>query len=86
MNTEQICKDAIAVVERYLASDLVAADMYDELQEAQDAVDDVWDESISRKATHLCRQCRAAWHACSAAKNDERVVAKTYVDEFWELV
>ena len=29
MNIEQICKDAIEVVERYLASDLVAADCMD---------------------------------------------------------
>lgn len=88
MNTEQICKDAIAVVERYLDDGFAhwVDYMHDELQEAQEAIDDVWDESISRKATRLCRQCRSAWHACLAAKNGERVVAKVYVDEFWDRV
>tara|TARA_R110002074_G_scaffold366071_3_gene539932 strand:+ start:427 stop:678 length:252 start_codon:yes stop_codon:yes gene_type:complete len=83
MNIEQTCKDAIAVVERYLAGDLVAADMYDELQEAQDAVDDAWDNSNSRKSN---RTCRAAWHACLAAKNDEWSLAKMYVNEYWDRV
>tara|TARA_R110000765_G_scaffold407556_1_gene504945 strand:- start:432 stop:686 length:255 start_codon:yes stop_codon:yes gene_type:complete len=83
LNTEQICKDAIEVVERYLASDLVAADMHDELREAQDAVDDAWDMSNSRKSHRICR---AAWHACLAAKNDERSLAKVSVNEFWDRV
>ena len=83
MNIEQVCKDAITVVEKYLAGDLVAADMYDELQEAQDAVDDAWYVAKSRKSQ---RMCRAAWHACLAAKNDERDIAKMYVKEFWEQV
>tara|TARA_R110002167_G_scaffold7563_2_gene35852 strand:+ start:116 stop:385 length:270 start_codon:yes stop_codon:yes gene_type:complete len=86
LNTEQICKGAIAVVERYLDDGFVywVGYMHDELQEAQEAVDDAWDESISRKSTRLCRLCRAAWHACLAAKNDERVIAKVYADEYWD--
>ena len=91
MNIEQVCEDAIAVVERYLANDLAAADMYDELQEALNAVEAAWHHANShrsslRKATRLCRLCRAAWLACLAAKNDERVIAKVSVNEFWDRV
>ena len=85
MNIEQTCKDAIAVVERYLDSNVVVhyADSFAALCEAQDAVDKAWDNSNSRKSN---RTCRAAWHACSTAKNDERSLAKMYVNGYWELV
>ena len=88
MNIEQICKDAIAVVESYLDSNVVVhyADIFAALCEAQDAVDDAWDESISHKSTRLCRLCRAAWQACIAAKTDDCDVAKEYVNKYWELV
>ncbi len=83
MNIEQACKDAVVLVQSYLDGDLIAADMMDELCEAQEAVDYAWDESSSRKAD---RMCRPAWHACIAAKNDERDIAKMYVNAFWEQV
>ena len=85
MNIEQICKDAIAVVERYLDSDVVVpyADIFAELCEAQEAVDDACYESNSSKSH---RTCRAAWQACLAAKHDECSLAKMYVNEFWEQV
>ena len=86
MNIEQVCKEAIKVVEKYLAGDLEAADMYDifaALREAQDAVEAAWDEANSRKSNRICR---AACHACSAAKNDERDIAKMYVNEYWDHV
>ena len=100
MNIEKVCRDAIKVVEKYLAGDLIAADMYDELQEAQDAADDAWDEANRIWCFHITeldnnnkpvssksnRICRAAWHACLAAKNDERSLAKMYVNGYWELV
>ena len=93
MNTEQICKDAIAVVERYLDDGFVywVGYMYDELQEALYAVEAAWHHANShrsslRKATRLCRLCRAAWLACLAAKNDERSLAKMWVNEYWEQV
>ena len=76
---EKVCAEAITSVEDYLANDMVA-DMYEELQEAQTAVDDAWDTVKSRKAN---RMCRAAWHACLAAKNDEQGIARMYVAEYW---
>tara|TARA_R110002167_G_scaffold7563_1_gene35848 strand:+ start:598 stop:780 length:183 start_codon:yes stop_codon:yes gene_type:complete len=56
MNIEQVCKDAIAVVERYLASDLAAADMYDELQEAQDAAGEAcaWRDDTFGMKSKVC--------------------------------
>ena len=85
MNIEQTCKDAIAVVQRYLDSDVVEyyVDIFDELCEAQDAVYVAWYESNSHKSTRIRL---TAWHACEAAKDDEWVIAKVYVDEFWGLV
>ena len=80
LDYEKVCKEAILLVEKFLAGDMVAADMYGELQEAQTAVDDAWDALISRKAN---RVCRAAFHACLAAKNDERVPASIYAEEYW---
>ena len=83
MNIEQVCSDAIIEVESYLANNLVAGEVYDELCEAQEAVDRAWD--IAKSRTSHC-MCRAAWHACLAAKNDERNIAKMYVNAFWEQV
>ena len=80
MNIEKTCADAIAVVERYLTGDVSAYDMQDELFEAQEAVDRVWDGKCLSSKSH--RQCRTAWNACLAAKNDKRIIAKTYVAEF----
>ena len=83
MDVEKVCSDAIVEVESYLANNLVAGEVYDELDEAHKSVDKVWDESSSRKAD---RMCRPAWHACLAAKNDERDIAQMYVNAFWEQV
>tara|TARA_R110002074_G_scaffold366071_2_gene539929 strand:+ start:470 stop:727 length:258 start_codon:yes stop_codon:yes gene_type:complete len=85
MNIEQICKDTITVVERYLDSNVVVhyADIFAALCEAQDAVDKAWDESSSRKSD---RMCWLAWYACDTAKNDECDIAKESIKEFWENV
>ena len=94
MNIEKTCADAIAVVERYLANDVPAYDMRNELYEAREAVDSAWDViHRSRKSLrlppleklHHC-MCRAAWHACLAAKSDEIMLAEKYVEEYKELV
>ena len=83
MNIEKTCADAIAVVERYLTGDVSAYDMQDELFEAQEAVDCAWRECNSNKSRCLCF---TAWWACSHAKDNERSIAKMYVDRFWGLV
>tara|TARA_R100000541_G_scaffold52965_1_gene60794 strand:+ start:616 stop:870 length:255 start_codon:yes stop_codon:yes gene_type:complete len=81
MNIEQVCKDAIAVVERYIANDVPAYIMSDELYEAREAVNRAWHACDAAKDI---RVCRAAWHACDVAKNDELLVAKMFVNAFWE--
>ena len=84
MNIEQVCKDAIAVVERYLTGDVSAYDMQDELSKAQEAVDKAWDIKTLDRKSHC--MCRAAWHACLAAKNDKRITAEACMAKFWEQV
>ena len=81
-NYEEVCANAALVVEKYIFTDndKAAADMFDELKEAQNAVDVVWDTVTSRKAR---RVCRAVYHACLAARSDERFTARVYVDEYW---
>ncbi len=81
MNIEQVCKDAIAVVESYLANDAPAYDMYDELHEASEAVDCAWDVCNSRKSHYICSN---AWHACLAAKYDKRDIAEACIAKFKE--
>jgi hypothetical protein len=83
MNIEQACTDAVNLVQSYLDSGLIAADMYDELCCRMAAVDYAWDECMQRKS-HC--QCRTAWHAVLAAKHDKRDLAKMYATEFWEYV
>tara|TARA_R100000541_G_scaffold52965_1_gene60793 strand:+ start:335 stop:619 length:285 start_codon:yes stop_codon:yes gene_type:complete len=81
---EQVCANAIAVVERYIDSGVVEDDsMYDEICEAQKAVDHAWDVCKSRKSQRICR---AAWTACLSAKTDHISSAKMNVDEYKELV
>ena len=88
MNIEKTCADAIAVVERYLANDVPAYDMRNELYEARGAVGDSWEA----RAWDVCKShkpqriCRAAWHACDTAKDGEVILAKKYVEEYEDLV
>jgi len=84
MNIEQVCKDAIKVVECYLANGAPAYDRYDELYEAMEAVDKAWDVNLCEAGKYSNNIiCRAAWHACEAAKNDKDDLAKIYVAAFW---
>ena len=87
MNTEKAiekaCKEAIKVAEKYLAGDVSAYDIQDELFEAQEAVDCAWRECNSNKSRCLCF---TAWWACSHAKDNERSIAKMYVEEYEDLV
>ena len=83
LDYEKVCINAIQVVGKYLASDLVAADIHEELQEAQRTVSDAWDEVESRKARRICR---TAWHACLAAKLGDRRLARIHVWDFWNFM
>ena len=82
MNIEKTCADAIAVVERYLAGDMYRCQRITEFNEAQGAVVKAWASVTEGHRSKSYKLCRTAWNACLAAKNDKRIIAKTYVAEF----
>ena len=81
MNIEQICEDAIAVVEKYLTSGgcSVGDEMYQELSVVKEAVEKAWGRADSHKSRQLYR---FTWHACVYARYDDRSIARKYVIEY----
>ena len=86
LDYEKVCINAIQVVGKYLVSDIEAADMSDELREAQYTIDDAWDTVELHGADRADRVCRLAWDACNAAKLDNRWSARMHVADFWKFM
>ena len=84
MNTEQICKDAIKVVEKCITIGgcSVGDEMYQELSVVKEAVEKAWGRADSHKSRQLYR---FTWHACAFARYDDRGIARNYVIKYKEL-